>query len=275
MHRTCSWSVSFLFSHRMMLLLLDSAFAQESFIAVGFPPPQKIIAGAQFTVNFRSAIASECRGVMPPLTVVFVRPIVYISPPVGFDKAGIVAESNVIGCSDGLYTAQVRVTIAAQYRQQVYLYVRLPTSESDQPKAVVGSPFDLDVEPAEVKWEKTGIICGRVQGHPWPDSCADGVGFDLAMAGVQIELMVQQCDEYSNPVTKCDSKSPPPELIQAVFKGEHKRKILSRATCDAACPHNPYNQSTKWCSTCPVFETRSVPVTLTASVTGTEPKNRL
>ena len=182
---------------------------------------------------------SQCRGVVPPLTVVFVRPIVYISPPVGFDQAGIDAESNMIGCSDGLYTAQVRVTIAAEYCQQVYLYVRLPTSESEQPKATVGSPFDLDVEPAEVKWEKTGIFCGRVKGHAWPDACSDGVGFDLAIAGVHVELMVQQCDEYSNPVTKCDSKSPPPELIQAVFKGEHKRKILSRATCDAACPHNP------------------------------------
>jgi len=60
-----------------------------------------------------------CRAATLPLVVVFVRPIIYISPPIAFDKAGIVAQSQMIGCSGGVYSAQVQVTIAAQYRQQV------------------------------------------------------------------------------------------------------------------------------------------------------------
>jgi hypothetical protein len=80
------------------------------------------------------------------------RPIIYISPPIAFDKAGIVAQSTMLGCSAGIYSAQVLVTIAAQYRQQVFIYVRLPSAEAAQPRALAGSPFDLDVLPATPMW---------------------------------------------------------------------------------------------------------------------------
>jgi hypothetical protein len=90
-------------------------------------------------------------------------PIIYISPPIAFDKAGIVAESNMIGCNGGIYTANVLVTNAANYRQQVYLYARLPQTEAAQPRPLIGSPFDLDVLPQAVAWPATSIICGCAQ----------------------------------------------------------------------------------------------------------------
>jgi len=210
--------------------------------------------------------AQVCRGAVPPLIVVFVRPILYISPPIAFDKAGIVAQTQMLGCSQGIYAAQVRVTVAASYRQQVYIYVRLPSTEAEQPRALVGSPFDLDVLPGPLHLPASSIICGRVRGNAWPDACSDGVGFDLAMAGLEMELMVQLADRYYNPIFECAAGAPGRDMVQVEARSQHRRKVVTQGRCDAACPHFPYNQSEQWCSSCPVFETQTTDVVLRAAV---------
>ena len=186
----------------------------EAFEPVGFPPAGPVTVGESFPVHFRSAKTPTCRGTMLPLVAVFVRPINYLSPPIAFDKAGIVADSTMVGCQAGVYSASVRFTIAAMYRQQVYLYVELPEVEAEQPRALVGSPFDLDVLPTAVEWSATAIICGRVRGHPWPEACSEGVGFDLAMAGLPMQLMLQTNDKYYNAIVGCSASTPPRSLVQ-------------------------------------------------------------
>ena len=81
----------------------------------------------------------------------------------------------------------------------------------------------------------TSIICGRVRGTAWPDACSDGLGFDLSMAGLTVELMVQQCDKYFNPVFACSSASPPPEVVRVVATSVHKRRLVCVCKCVCVC----------------------------------------
>ena len=55
-----------------------NGLTQESFEPVAFPPAQPVVAGETFIVSFRSSATAACRGVPPPLVVVFVRSCVCV-----------------------------------------------------------------------------------------------------------------------------------------------------------------------------------------------------
>jgi len=84
------------------------------------------------------------------------------------------AEQQEVGGGATREARSVSLSQCMHTHAQVYLYVRLPTAEAQQARALVGSPFDLDVLAARVEWSASSIICGRVKGSPWPDVCSDG-----------------------------------------------------------------------------------------------------
>ncbi|EKX41461.1 hypothetical protein GUITHDRAFT_141946 [Guillardia theta CCMP2712] len=256
----------------LLAILLEVCWGQESFEPINFPPQDRLVAGTPFLVKYRSTSTGYCRVAAPPLIVVFVRPILYISPPIAFDRSGIVARSDMQGCQNGEYQALVTITIAANYRQEVYLYVKVPASESDQPIALDGSPFDLDIYPAPVHWPSLTIICGRVQGSPWPDRCSDGLGFDLTMAGVTIELMLQPCDRYYNPIFQCVNDFPPSQNISLSALANHSRTEVHQQPCDGLCPHQPYNETNgTLCHSCPMLTTSNISTSLSFDVLQCDP----
>eukprot|EP00961_Rhodomonas_salina_P147835 1989854-Rhodomonas_salina.1 len=43
------------------------------------------------------------------------------------------------------------------------------SAQADQPVAILGTPFDLNVLPAGLHWPATSFNCGRISSYPWPD----------------------------------------------------------------------------------------------------------
>ena len=108
---------------------------------------------------------------------------------------------------------------------------------------------------------------------------------------------MQLNDKFSNPIFACTDDAPPPSLLHIEASTDHARTLLvqmashasavsaheahvqhvcmylytqTTGSCDAACPHPPYNQGSKLCRACPQLETKRTSVRLRSQVgTGT------